>query len=46
MSNFSRRFFLILLGALATSGVAQSSDAAGTKKPTPTRCAKWPACAG
>ena len=36
MSNFSRRFFLILLGALATSGVAQSSDAASTKKPTPT----------
>ena len=35
MSNFSRRFFLILLGALATSGVAQSSDAASTKKPTP-----------
>ena len=36
MSNFSRRIFLILLGALATSGVAQSSDAASTKKPTPT----------
>ena len=36
MSNFSRRIFLILLGALATSGVAQSSDAATTKKPTPT----------
>ena len=36
MSNFSRRIFLILFGALATSGVAQSSDAASTKKPTPT----------
>ena len=36
MSDFSRRLFLILLGALATSGVAQSSDAASTKKPTPT----------
>jgi len=36
MSDFSRRLFLILLGALASSGVAQSSDAASTKKPTPT----------
>jgi Rieske Fe-S protein len=36
MSNFSRRLFLILLGGLATSGIAQSSDAANTKKPTPT----------
>jgi nitrite reductase/ring-hydroxylating ferredoxin subunit len=36
MSNFSRRLFLILLGGLATSGIAQSSDAASTKKPTPT----------
>jgi len=36
MSNFSRRLFLILLGGLATSGVAQSSEAASTKKPTPT----------
>jgi Rieske Fe-S protein len=35
MSDFSRRLFLILLGALATSGVAQSSDAASTKKPKP-----------
>jgi Rieske Fe-S protein len=36
MSNFSRRLFLILLGGLATSGVAQSSEAASTKKPSPT----------
>lgn len=36
MSNFSRRLFLILLGGLATSGITQSSDAASTKKPTPT----------
>ena len=36
MSNFSRRLFLVLLGGLATSGIAQSSDAASTKKPTPT----------
>lgn len=36
MSNFSRRIFLVLLGALATNGLTQSSDAATTKKPTPT----------
>lgn len=36
MSNFSRRIFLILLGGLATGGLSQSSDAASTKKPTPT----------
>lgn len=36
MSNFSRRLFMILLGGLATSGIAQSSNAASTKKPTPT----------
>ena len=42
MSDFSRRLFLILLGALATSGVAQSSDAASTKKPTPTPTPKKP----
>lgn len=42
MSNFSRRLFLILLGGLATSGVAQSSDAASTKKPTPTPTPKKP----
>lgn len=42
MSNFSRRLFLILLGGLATSGVAQSSDAASAKKPTPTPTPKKP----